>query len=111
MNRDLLEWAVENLVKNALEAVQEGGGLVEISSGLTDKARAVFIDVKDNGKGIPPRNRRDIFKPGFSTKRRGWGLGLNLAKRIVEEYHHGKLFIKDTKVGAGTTMRIVLPLR
>lgn len=110
INRDLLEWAVENLVKNALDAVQEGGRLVEIFLGLTDRGKAVFVDVKDNGKGIPPRHRRDIFKPGFSTKRRGWGLGLNLAKRIVEDYHRGKLFIKETKMGVGTTMRIVLPL-
>ncbi|MBC7187865.1 MAG: HAMP domain-containing histidine kinase [Calditrichaeota bacterium] len=111
VNRDLLEWAVENLVKNALDALQESGGTVRISLGLTDRGDAVYIDVKDDGKGIPPRHRRAIFKPGFSTKRRGWGLGLNLAKRIVEEYHHGKLFIKETKVGVGTTMRIVLPLR
>ncbi|MDZ7337623.1 MAG: HAMP domain-containing histidine kinase [candidate division KSB1 bacterium] len=111
VNRDLIEWAVENLVKNALEALPEGGGVVTISLGLGEKGRTVYIDVKDTGRGIHSRHRRDIFKPGFSTKRRGWGLGLNLAKRIVEDYHHGKLFIKETKVGVGTTMRIVLPLR
>ncbi|MDZ7385542.1 MAG: HAMP domain-containing histidine kinase [candidate division KSB1 bacterium] len=111
VNRDLIEWAVENLVKNALEALPEGGGVVTISLGLGEKGRTVYIDVKDTGRGIHSRHRREIFKPGFSTKRRGWGLGLNLAKRIVEDYHHGKLFIKETKVGVGTTMRIVLPLR
>ncbi len=111
VNRDLIEWAVENLVKNALEALPAGGGVVTISLAPAENGREVYIDVKDSGKGIQSWHRREIFKPGFSTKRRGWGLGLNLAKRIVEDYHHGKLFIKETKVGVGTTMRITLPLR
>jgi signal transduction histidine kinase len=66
------------------------------------------LDIRDNGRGIEPAIRKNIFKPGFSTKKRGWGLGLSLAKRIIEDYHHGKLFLKETRVGEGSTMRIVL---
>jgi signal transduction histidine kinase len=68
----------------------------------------VVIDVKDTGTGMPSSQKKEIFKPGFSTKKRGWGLGLSLAKRIVEDYHHGKLFVKETKPGMGTTMRIII---
>lgn len=109
LNRDLFEWVIENLIKNSLDAIEKENGIIEISNGvLSEKSSGVFIDIKDNGKGISPQNRRLIFRPGFSTKKRGWGLGLNLAKRIIEEYHHGKLIIKDTKIGEGTTMRIIL---
>lgn len=109
LNRDLFEWVIENLIKNSLDAIEKENGLIEISTGiLSEKSHNVYIDIKDNGKGISAKNRRLIFRPGFSTKKRGWGLGLNLAKRIIEEYHHGKLIIKDTKIGEGTTMRIIL---
>jgi len=109
LNRDLFEWVIENLIKNSLDAIEKENGVIKISVGILDeRARKVFIDVKDNGKGIGPQDRRLIFKPGFSTKKRGWGLGLNLSKRIIEEYHRGKLIIKDTKIGEGTTMRIIL---
>jgi two-component sensor histidine kinase len=109
VNRDLFEWVIENLIKNSLDAIEKENGIIEISNGvLNEKSCEVFIDIKDNGKGISAQNRRLIFRPGYSTKKRGWGLGLNLAKRIVEEYHRGKLIIKDTKIGEGTTMRIIL---
>ncbi len=109
LNRDLFEWVIENLIKNSLDAIEKENGIIEISSGaLNEKSPAIFIDISDNGKGISSQNRRLIFRPGFSTKKRGWGLGLNLAKRIIEEYHGGKLIIKDTKIGEGTTMRIIL---
>jgi signal transduction histidine kinase len=107
MNKDLFEWVIENLIKNSLDAIEKEKGVIEISVGmLDDKSKKIFIDVRDNGKGINLQNRRRIFRPGYSTKKRGWGLGLNLSKRIIEEYHHGKLMIKDTKIGEGTCMRI-----
>ncbi|MBC8182068.1 HAMP domain-containing histidine kinase [candidate division KSB1 bacterium] len=109
INRDLFEWVIENLIKNSLDALKKQKGVIKISAGFVEgKASQVYIDIKDNGKGIGAQNRRRVFKPGYSTKKRGWGLGLNLAKRIVEEFHHGKLYIKDTKANEGTTMRIVL---
>ncbi len=109
INRDLFEWVIENLIKNSLDAIKKKKGTIEISTGIVEgKSSRIFIDIKDNGKGISPTNRRRVFKPGYSTKKRGWGLGLNLAKRIVEEFHNGKLFIKDTKADEGTTMRVVL---
>ena len=109
VNRDLFEWIIENLIKNAIDAIEREKGLIEISTGMVDKKSSdIFIDIKDNGKGISPQNRRLIFKPGYSTKKRGWGLGLKLTKRIVEEYHGGKLIIKESKLGEGTTMRVIL---
>jgi len=109
LNHDLFEWVIENLIKNSLDAIEKESGIIKISTGIiSEKSLDVFIDIKDNGKGISTQNRRLIFRPGYSTKKRGWGLGLNLAKRIIEEYHHGKLIIKDTKIGEGTTMRIIL---
>jgi two-component sensor histidine kinase len=109
INRDLFEWVIENLIKNSLDAIDRENGIIEISLGvLSEKSRDIFIDIKDNGKGISPQNRRLIFRPGYSTKKRGWGLGLNLARRIIEEYHKGKLIVKETKIGEGTTMRIIL---
>lgn len=109
LNRDLFEWVIENLIKNSLDAIEKENGIIEISNGiLNEKSNDIFIDIKDNGKGISPQNRRLIFRPGYSTKKRGWGLGLNLAVRIIEDYHKGKLILKDTKTGEGTTMRIIL---
>ncbi len=108
LNKDLFEWAVENLVKNAIDAVRGKKGRIEICTGVLPDNGKIYIDICDNGTGITPRGRRDIFKAGYSTKQRGWGLGLNLAQRIVEEYHKGKLLIKETHVGKGTTMRIIL---
>ena len=95
--------------RSKVDAIEKKKGVIEISTGMVEnKSGLVFIDVKDNGKGISAQNRRMIFKPGFSTKKRGWGLGLNLAKRIVEEFHNGKLSVKDSRHGEGTTMRIIL---
>lgn len=104
--KDLLSWVIENLIKNAVDALP-GKGLVEIS--VTKQKKHWVIDVKDNGKGMTKKVQRSIFKPGFTTKKRGWGLGLSLSKRIVEDYHNGRLLIYQSEPnGGGTTMRIVL---
>ncbi len=107
INRDLLEWAIENLLKNALDAVKGKNGVITIQTGIHDKGK-YFIDIEDNGVGMPIKMRRDIFKAGYSTKKRGWGLGLNFTKRIIEEYHNGRVFVKESHPGKGTTMRIFL---
>ena len=106
MNASLFEWVVENLCKNAVDAM-EGSGRIELS--LTDEASRVVIEVADNGKGIRKKDIKNVFTPGFTTKKRGWGLGLSLAKRIVEEYHKGRIFVKSSEVGVGTTFRIEMP--
>lgn len=102
----LFEWVVENLCKNALDAM-DGKGKITVTIGKTDKNRT-FIDISDTGKGIDKRRFETIFHPGYTTKQRGWGLGLPLSKRIVEEYHGGKIFVKQSELGRGTTFRIVL---
>ena len=107
INRELFEWVIENLVKNALEAIEDSEGL--ISFHLHGGQGSVTIDAGDTGKGIDAKNRKDVFRPGFSTKRRGWGLGLSLSKRIIETYHNGRLTIRDSRIGRGTTFRIRLP--
>jgi hypothetical protein len=108
-NSDLIEWVFENLVKNAVDSINHDHGLIRLSSGISDRKQyRIFVDVSDNGRGISPKDRKDIFRPGFSTKKRGWGLGLNLAKRIIEEYHMGKLILKDSQLDRGTIMRIYL---
>ncbi|MDZ7315779.1 MAG: HAMP domain-containing histidine kinase [candidate division KSB1 bacterium] len=109
VNRDLFEWALENLIKNAIDAVRQKQGIIILETGLINNKR-LYIDVRDNGIGISAKHKYDIFKPGFSTKKRGWGLGLSLAKRIIEEYHHGKLYVLESRPNEGTTMRIELPL-
>lgn len=101
----LFDWVIENLLKNALDAI-EGKGKIDIT--LKDEAASVIIDVKDNGKGISKQHLPKVFNPGFTTKKRGWGLGLTLTRRIVEQYHKGKIFIKHSEPGKGTTFRIVL---
>lgn len=103
MNASLFEWVIENLCKNAVDAM-DGKGCIVIT--LTEEERKVVIDVADNGKGIRKKDVKSVFTPGFTTKKRGWGLGLSLAKRIVEEYHKGKIFVKSSEVGVGTTFRI-----
>ena len=108
INTNLFQWAVENIMKNGLDAINKEKGFIEIRLKLDADKKKIFIDVKDNGKGIERANKKKIFKPGYSTKKRGWGLGLNLAKRIIEEYHCGKLYLKETKVGEGTVIRIEL---
>jgi two-component sensor histidine kinase len=109
VNRDLFEWVLENLLKNSLDAIEKPKGeiILELNP-ASDNRHRITLDIRDNGRGVEPAIRKNIFKPGFSTKKRGWGLGLSLAKRIVEDYHHGKLFLRETRVGEGATMRIVL---
>lgn len=102
----LFEWVAENLCKNAVDAM-DGAGSIDIT--VDEDERWVYVDVKDTGKGIAKGNFDSVFKPGFTTKSRGWGLGLSLAKRIVEDYHKGKIYVVDSEVGVGTTFRIELP--
>ncbi len=106
INRELFEWVIENLTKNGLDAIETGEG--KITYTISNHGRFIYVDVTDTGKGIDAKNRKDVFRPGFSTKQRGWGLGLSLARRIVESYHRGKLMIKDSRPGIGTTFRIKL---
>ena len=105
INASLFEWVIENLCKNAVDAM-EGKGKIWIS--VIEDGYDVAIEVADNGKGIRHKDLKSIFKPGFTTKKRGWGLGLSLAKRIVEEYHKGRIFVKESEIGIGTTFRIEL---
>ena len=106
INISLFEWVIENLCKNAVDAM-EGKGNIDI---YTNKEKEkTIIEVKDNGKGIKRSDIKNVFTPGFTTKKRGWGLGLSLAKRIIEEYHKGKIYVKDSEIGKGTTFRIELP--
>ena len=105
MNASLFEWVIENLCKNAVDAM-EGAGRIVLT--LTDADGRVALEVQDNGKGIRKKDIKNVFTPGFTTKKRGWGLGLSLAKRIVEEYHKGRIFVKSSEVGKGTTFRIEL---
>jgi len=102
----LFEWVVENLCKNAVDAMN-GTGRIDLY--LQDWGDGIVLEVADTGKGMPKSHFKSVFKPGFTTKARGWGLGLSLAKRIVEEYHKGKIFVKSSEVGKGTTFRIELP--
>ncbi|MBQ5971670.1 MAG: HAMP domain-containing histidine kinase [Prevotella sp.] len=105
INASLFEWVIENLCKNAVDAM---GGSGTITIDMTESDDRVFIEVADTGKGIRKKDIDNVFKPGFTTKKRGWGLGLSLAKRIVEEYHRGKIYVKQSEVGKGTTFRIEL---
>lgn len=107
MNIPLFEWVIENLLKNAVNAI-EGEGSIEIKVIENLVKEQVFIDVIDTGKGIPRLKFETIFQPGYTTRRRGWGLGLSLTKRIIENYHKGLIFVKDSEPGNGTTIRIVL---
>ena len=99
----LFSWVLENLTKNALDAMEDHGNLtVE----MTEDAENVYIDVTDTGKGMQRSAYKEIFKPGYTSKKRGWGLGLSLARRIIEDYHKGKIFVKSSVVGQGTTFRV-----
>ena len=108
INADLFEWVLENLLKNALDAIEGSEGKIDLYLDTSEDNQEIYIDIKDNGRGIMPRDKANIFKPGFSTKARGWGLGLSLAKRIIEDYHGGRLFVKETRLGEGTTFRLIL---
>ena len=105
LNVHLFNWVIENICKNAVDAMN-GKGTININ--VTEQEQLVFIDISDSGKGIPKSMHKAIFEPGFTTKKRGWGLGLSLAKRIIENYHHGKIFIKQSDSDKGTTFRMVL---
>ena len=105
INASLFEWVIENLCKNAVDAM-EGSGKITLF--MNDEGERIAIEVSDTGKGIRKKDIANVFRPGFTTKKRGWGLGLSLAKRIVEEYHHGKIWVKSSEVGKGTTFRIEL---
>ena len=102
----LFEWVMENLTKNAVDAM-EGAGRIDITTG--EDSKKVWIDISDTGRGIPRKNFKRVFHPGFTTKKRGWGLGLTLVKRIIEEYHGGRIYVLRSEPGAGTTFRIELP--
>ena len=106
LNSELFEWVIENLVKNALDAIGPKDGKINIV--VSQSFNTVEIDVSDNGKGIEMKRRKDVFRPGYSTKRRGWGLGLSLSKRIIEGYHRGKIFVKNSIPGEGATFKIIL---
>ena len=106
MNASLFEWVIENLCKNAVDAM--GGECGQIVLYLEQLGNKVVVEISDTGKGIKKKNIKNVFRPGFTTKQRGWGLGLSLAKRIVEDYHHGKIFVKSSELGKGTTFRIEL---
>ncbi len=105
LNAELFEWVIENVCKNAIDAI-DGSGKIDIF--ISDHTQVVYVDIADNGRGIPKSKYKTIFKPGYTTKERGWGLGLSLSKRIVEEYHGGKIFVNDSELNHGTTIRIVL---
>lgn len=108
LNSELFEWVAENLIKNALDAIEHKEGKIIF---LVQKSKnKIEIEISDNGKGIESGKRKDIFRPGFSTKKRGWGLGLSLSKRIVEDYHKGKIFVKNSVLNSGTTFKIQLPI-
>lgn len=106
INAQLFGWVMENLIKNSVDALRSAGGVIRLL--CEEKPNWCFIDVVDNGPGISAKNRRNVFRPGFSTKTRGWGLGLSLSRRIIEDYHGGRLFIRESAPNRGTVMRIAL---
>lgn len=106
LNKQLYSWTIENLVKNAIDAMRGKG---QLSIRIKDDSKCVHIFIEDSGKGIPKDKFRQIFEPGFTTKRRGWGLGLSLSKRIIEQYHNGKIRVSNSEINKGTTFQITLP--
>lgn len=106
INPQLLAWVVENVIKNAVDAIEDKDGLIRVT--LEQTGGLVILDIKDNGRGIALKDRDNVFRPGYSTKKRGWGLGLSLARRIIEDYHRGRIFVKESRPGEGTTIRIQL---
>jgi len=107
LNIPLFDWVIENILKNAVNAI-EGKGSIKVEISGNKVKNQIFIDITDTGKGIPRSKFDTVFQPGYTTRKRGWGLGLSLTKRIVENYHNGQIFVKDSEVGKGTTFRIVL---
>jgi signal transduction histidine kinase len=109
VNPYLLGWVIENLIRNGIDAISAGEGRITVS--VAKDNGSAFIDVTDTGCGIDPANKRNIFRPGYTTKHRGWGVGLSLSKRIIEDYHGGKLSIRESHLNEGTTIRISLPIK
>ncbi|MCK5126242.1 MAG: HAMP domain-containing histidine kinase [candidate division Zixibacteria bacterium] len=110
VNRELYNWVIENLLKNALEAVDSKTGMISVKTYRDSSGKEVLVKVSDNGKGIPRRIARRIFKPGYTTKKRGWGLGLSLSRRIIQDYHRGNISLSKSEPGAGATFVIRLPI-
>lgn len=109
VSKTLFEWVIENLCKNAADAMKDGGGKIDIFVHAVKFPNHIIIDIADNGKGIAPKDVKRVFDPGFTTKKRGWGLGLTLVKRIIENYHKGEIFVLHSELNVGTTFRIYLP--
>jgi signal transduction histidine kinase len=105
LNKNLFQWVIENLLKNAVDAMNSVG---VINIEIIDAGNSITIDIIDTGKGIPKSKIKMVFSPGYTTKRRGWGLGLSLSERIIKKYHKGRIFVKSSVVGKGTTFRIIL---
>ncbi|MGI4803428.1 MAG: sensor histidine kinase, partial [Janthinobacterium lividum] len=107
LNIPLFDWVLENLLKNAVNAI-EGTGQIKVMIRGSSAKKLIYIDVSDTGKGIPRSKFLTVFRPGYTTRKRGWGLGLSLTKRMIENYHNGQIIVKDSEVGKGTTFRITL---
>ncbi|MDI6808373.1 MAG: HAMP domain-containing sensor histidine kinase [Candidatus Eisenbacteria bacterium] len=110
LNKELIGWAIENVLRNALDAIDPGGGTIEVEVLRRKKTESVEVVVRDTGRGMAPAQAKRIFEPGFSTKKHGWGLGLSLAKRIVEDYHGGRLSLRETAPGKGTVLAMSFPV-
>ena len=110
INKELFAWAIENLLKNALDAIDSKNGNSRVHIEAHEHNSNYIIDVTDTGKGIEKKLRNEIFNPGYSTKKRGWGLGLSLTRRIIEDYHSGRIYVNKSVPGEGTTFRIMLPV-
>ncbi len=109
VNADIFSWALENIIKNSIDAIGNKDGEVKIVAYNNKEDEKINIDISDTGKGIEKKNWNNIFRPGYSTKSRGWGLGLSLTKRIIDKYHNGNIFVKNSRVGKGTTIQISIP--
>lgn len=109
INPELFQWAIENLIKNSMDAIKESVESPYVSISVEQDGKQIYIDIEDSGSGIDKKYMKEIFKPGFSTKKRGWGLGLSLTRRIIEDYHNGKVFVYSSEPNKGTVIRIILP--
>ena len=107
LNRSLFQWVIENICKNSVDSI-EGDGKITLRLFKKEK-HELILDITDTGKGIPKQKLKQIFRPGYTSKTRGWGLGLTLSQRIIEKYHKGKIFVKNSQLNQGTTFRILLP--
>lgn len=109
INTELFQWAIENLIKNSMDAIRDSESTPYVSISAEREGNQIIIDIEDSGTGIDRKYMKEIFKPGFSTKKRGWGLGLSLTRRIIEDYHNGKVFVYSSELNKGTVIRIILP--